>query len=144
MDLLSAAERLEIFAAIHDVTDTFCQLPIAYELRGDSLDWANEDRNDEEVTIYNLMGLIVYSDKKIDLKQYGVQDLGDGYVLFNWEDLQAAGLINGDNFPIMDPARDYMTAQGVRLRALAVPPLGQLGIRQAVVKVFFMKEPKTR
>jgi hypothetical protein len=138
--LLSDDDILQFREAIKSVTDTFCVLPVVYERHGDSLDTFNEDREDEAVTSYNLNALVVYSSLSGDMANrmpVGAENLPDGYALFNLEDLQAAGLMDGNYLPLMNPAQDFMVISGARKLVIGTPVLGQFDQLNTVLKVFF-------
>lgn len=140
--LLSTNDINTIRAALKSVTDTFCQVPVTYQVATESMDLFNQDRRDAVPVSYDLLGLVKYYTQKIDMSQYGAVDLSDGEILFNYFDLVAAGLIDVNKKILMNPATDYMEANGLKLRITGVIPLGQLDTLESVVKIFFMKEER--
>lgn len=142
MILITDDEFAEIRGVIQDVTDTFHQKPIVYLLKGNSLDINNEDREDEDKTPFNINGLVVWAktdtDAKVIKNTNGNIDLGEGYVNFNYDDCDVAGLISDLNF-IGDAAKDLIQFDGVTYRILAIVPIGQFPLKNSIVRIIFEK-----
>jgi uncharacterized protein (DUF934 family) len=136
-DLISNTERTEIRDAMKDVADTFFKTPVAYEHKGETLDFRNEDRPNEETTIYNLMGMVEYPKEEVDEETGGSIKTADAKVTLLLEDLeQIAGVIDGNNMPIFDDTRDYFTAKGKRYKVTFVMNEGPLDEKDILVVVY--------
>lgn len=142
MILIDDATFAEIRAVIHDVTDTFHQKVITYIIKGNSLDINNEDRDDEDLTRYDVNGLVVWAKTDTDAKVMkmagGNLDLGEGYVNFNYDDCDIAGLISNLRF-IGDAEKDLIEFDGVKYRILAIVPIGQFPLKNSLVRIIFEK-----
>lgn len=118
MDLLTAAQRAQIRAAIGDVTDTFFKTPVEYQLVGESMDRFQEDRGGRVKTTFNLLGLVEYPQgegKLIKTETNGAIDSAAVKVSFNMDDLAAyGGIVNSEEQTIFNPTKDYMIINGIK------------------------------
>lgn len=149
--LLTPQQRADIRAALKDVTDTFMVTPVTYEVHGESMDQFNEDRTDEQVTEYDLLGLTEYStssqsSKGGDIKEEvgGAIDTSDIKVTFNLEDLEAvSGLINADHQAIFNMTKDYFTTKGIRYKVTYIQYEGPLDEKDCLLILYGRKEEPT-
>lgn len=111
--LLTNQQKLDIRLAIKSVTDTFFVTPITYRLAQDSIDRFNEDRPDMVYQNYALLGMVEFPKDKVEQTVQGALNNADVDVSFNLEDLQTAGLIDGQFKFLGNPAKDYMTINGL-------------------------------
>lgn len=140
--LITPEEFAEIRSVVQDVTDTFHKKSITYLLRGESLDINNEDRTDQTLTPYVIMGLVVWStttgEGRVEESREGNLDLTEGYVNFNYDDCDLVGLISGFRFIGM-PDQDLIEFDGIRYKVIGIPPLGQFPEKNSLIKVNFRK-----
>jgi hypothetical protein len=138
--LLDPNTILQFRNAIKDVTDTFLQLPIVYRKAGGMPDrWGEKDS--QQFINTNLLSMYVESDNQtstVTTTAKGAYDVNDGYFLFNFDDLDALGLIQ-NGLPTFQPATDYIIANSETYEVLGAPPLGQLADRFTLVKVIVKK-----
>lgn len=139
-ELITPGEFTEIRSVIQDVTDTFHQKTITYILKGESLDIHGEDRNDQDKTEYDIPGLVVWEktsdDAKVKKDSSGNTDLTQGYVNFNFDDCDAAGLISSLKF-IGDKTRDLVKFDSVTYRIIGIVQIGQFPTKDSIVRVIF-------
>lgn len=138
MDLLTSAQRAVIRGALQNVFDTFCKTPIAYHLKGESLDTWGEDREDEQDTVKNLMGFVEYNDNdNVKWSMDGMTDLAHLSVLFGLDDLEAEGLIDPVTFePIFDVTKDEVLINGEWLRVIFSAVEGAFEHKNVMVKIY--------
>lgn len=113
--LLSSADLAQIYGAMKLVTDTFFDTPVTYRVGGVSLDPFAEDRQDKEYTDYSLKALVEYGmlDRDEDkIENAGQVEKQDLKVSFNFEDLQAQGLIDSTLKPIFEYEKDQIIIRG--------------------------------
>ena len=95
-DLLTPGDYAEIKAAIQDTTDTFFKVPILYtKIKKGYSKWQNNKEDNSTSTEYNLLALDIYdktgASAKNSRKEIGSMSLLEGYLYFNWWDLEKAG-----------------------------------------------------
>lgn len=120
--LLTPQQILDIKNVLETVTDQFFVTPVTYHLAGDSLDRYNEDREDQTITDYSLNGLVEFPVSTVGRTQMtgaGGYDDKEVKVSFNFRNLITAGLTTG-NETIMNPAKDFMTIEGIKYKVTKV------------------------
>lgn len=120
MDLLSAGDRLEIRAAIQDVTDTFMKTDVVYYSGQDSIDIWQEDRGDMVFTAYALKGLVEYVGTLIDEEPYGNDNPENIMITFNMADVDVAGALTPDYKTKFEIEKDYVKFKEQAYRITAV------------------------
>lgn len=146
--LLTDDEFAEIRETIHDVTDTFLRLPVIWKKDKNTATRMMRDIDHErQYDDINLQGLVVWEDKgnKAILAKSlnGAVDLADGYVLFNYDDAQAAGVVTLTHNQIVNPAKDYLVFDNEKHEILGLNMLGQLKDKNCLLKVHFKKNIRT-
>lgn len=143
--LLSDTDILEIRDAIKQTTDTFLRLPIIYHLREKNFDRLNPDLALSK-TDFELSALQVYDKTSdtalVDKKTQGKIDLSEGYLLFNFEDLDTAGLIDSEGRFKGKATQDEFTAQGTLFEISGADALGQLDEKFSLLKLWFKRKMK--
>lgn len=128
---------------IKNVTDTFCRLPVVYKKDKNTATRMMRDVNLQRVyTTINLNGLVVWSTDKggeVTLTEKGIVDLADGYVLVNYGDAKAAGLISSTDVLAVKPAQDTVSFNGQTYEVLGIIFSGQLKDVNCVAKIHFRK-----
>ncbi|RUP41614.1 MAG: hypothetical protein EKK63_04995 [Acinetobacter sp.] len=143
--LLSDNDFDEIRSAIKDVTDTFMQKPIMYHLDSNTATRMMKDINSERsYTVLNLLGLVVWEnnnkDGKNDQNRTGDVDLTIGYVLINFEDGEAAGILNNLDELLITPPQDKISFDGSEYKIIGVNVIGQLKSKECLVKFHIKKK----
>lgn len=142
MDLLTAQDVAAVREALENVMDTFLTLPITYK-KASTLPDAWGENKAQQFTNYNLFALYVESDNQtstVDRTSTGAYDVVDGYFLLSFLRLQEAGLVvNG--LPDMNPATDFVEANGKTYQFEGVPVIGQFKGRFECVKIIVKKYP---
>lgn len=147
-ELLSDSDWQEFQDAIQDVTDTFMKHSIVYhKITTKYSTWQENKENNSDTQDFNLLALSVYAktgsggkDKRLAI---GSQDLTEGYLLFNWWDLEAKGLINPiDKTPLFNTNLDEATFFGNRYMLTGTEQVGPFREQFALVKVHFKRTIK--
>lgn len=142
MGFLSQNTIAKIRGAVKKTTDTFLQKDAVYRLKTQTVQrWGEGEGEATAYAVYNLKALYVESDNDSDIimqKQIGNYNEAFGYFLFNFDDLDAIGLVQNGQ-PVMNPNTDLITCDSVEYEVLGVHPLGQLVDRFTVVKVIVKK-----
>lgn len=129
MDLIPDSIHAQIRAALHDVTDTFCDTPILYKRYVGTMDRYAEDRKElnSDYQEYNLMAFVEWE----TLNKNNTQETLNGSinptiidVMFNYDDLDSVGLIDSECQPRMSSDKDYFMCNGVMYRVSYVYPDG--------------------
>jgi hypothetical protein len=148
MDLLSAGDWLEFRSAIHDVTDTFFDLPVIYaQRRTRKLSKFHENRGDDlEVIGYNLLSFNVpnhtdESRSQAEALAKGSADFSQGYLSFSYLDLKnnTPSMIDVNGNPVFIPGKDTFFALGQELNILSVNLVGPSETDYQLVKVQYRK-----
>jgi hypothetical protein len=99
-------------------------------------------------TDINIIGLIVYAKTGTNAEnsrmESGSVDLSTGYAMFNWNDLNTAGLIDGDNNPTFNSNVDEMEFMGYTFKMTGQELVGPFEDRFALVKVHFKRHMNDR
>lgn len=142
MDLLSVADLAEIREAIHDVTDTFAKTPVVLHVKID-----NSDRMGRTVGTYadyNVLAFVEYGQKESDIT-FTTVDGGtiraDIRCLLNLDDMDDAGLIDSNHKPIINPATDNMTCDGVEYKIDLCEVDGGIERRNLICMIFANRRP---
>jgi hypothetical protein len=144
-DLLSSAQHALIRAAIQDVSDTFMDTTIVYHKAGTTVDDSMEDFSMQTYTDVNLKGLPEYQMNELDklrLSPYGVADIAEMKVTFGFDDLVTAGIASG-NVLLMNPAKDFLTVNGIRYKVIHAATEGFFTATPVLGIVYAQKEEKT-
>jgi len=141
--LITDAEFAEIREVINDVSETFLQKTITYQLKVQSLSRMNRDRNDiGSYTDVSLSVLVVWEQSEVAIdRTTGSMDLSDGYALVNWDDLEATILMTTGTLNT-DIGADKLIVDGGVMEIIGIEKLGQLKDTFAVLKVYFKKTLK--
>lgn len=144
--LISDSELAEIQVAFSDLAGTFLKTPIIYHYVGERLDRFMEDSNNQSVTNYDLLALIV-EDKGVGGAQVDIQRDGKYYpkgfyALIYWEDMVAAGLVSGGQ-NIMQADRDFITIAEIKYEVTGIVQIADLVTEKSYIKVMFRKNIKT-
>ena len=140
---LTDEDFAEIRSAIQDVTDTFLRLPITFKKLTGHLSRFSGDRKKTKTTSDIVVnGLIVWggggsSDGQFEIDETGKRDLDEGYILFNFDDMETAGLTDNENVIVMEG--DTIIARDINYKITGVEPLGQLKDKDCVVKIYIKK-----
>lgn len=136
MSLLSPQQILDIEATFKLVGDTFFVTPVTYNLKGDSLDRFQEDRQNQANTAYNCLGLVEYGDQDSDkLKETkdGKRDESECTVSLLLDDLKALGLVDAGNLFIGKAERDTFTTNNVDYEVVLAKLDGPLSQKNILV-----------
>lgn len=147
MNLISNGDWLEFRSALKDVKDTFLVLPVTYvQRRARTLNMFHENREaDLQPVSYRLTCLKVEDENsdKADVMQAqkGFADLAEGYLLFDYQVLQAyvPNFIDSDGKCVIIPNQDTMICQGQELTIIGVNLVGPTQTDFQLVKVHFKK-----
>jgi len=156
--LVSDSDFAQIRSAAFDVSETFLQKEIVYRLFKDSMSRMNSDSNkNTNYENFNVLGLVVWSEKKPLETRQGIVDLSDGHVLFNIDQLKAVQnvtiipapippdtevitkLYSGD-YRLMQEGQDRLIIDGEEMFVLMIQEKGQLKDQNVMMKVFFQKQ----
>lgn len=145
--LLTPADIAEINAALTDATDTFFKTPIALNIHNRTVAAFNEGNNNTTTTT-TVNGLVVYgsgeSDGSAVMKHYGDADMSEGYLLFNFADLETAGLTGANNAVHIRAGQDTATFNGETFTLDGGPNLvGPLETKFVLVKIHFKRQLKS-
>ncbi len=148
MNLLTVSDWAEFRSTLTDVKDTFLKMPVNYVQRGTrTLNPFHEHRKEDlTATVYALRGLKVErsstdSEAKVMENAKGFMDNAEGYVLFDYQYLQAftPTLINADGRSIFIPNKDTLVCQGEELTIIGVDLVGPTEADFQLVKVHYKK-----
>lgn len=115
-------------------TDMLMRLPITYQLHSQAPSRWGESQVEEYIA-YALLGLYVQAKgDKAEKENVGGYEDAEGYFLFNFDDLNVAGLIQ-NGLPIFNANLDQVIANSKTYEVLGVHPLGQLVDTYTMVKV---------
>lgn len=137
MSLLSADTVTKIFDAIQKTTDTFLKVPVRIRVRKANTDvWVGSSGYDD----YDLLSLkVVSSDtKKVDFSEKGAFDNQQSYVLFNYSDLENAGLVVNGELMIV-PNQDLVVINDKKYKITTVVEAGFLVNQYAIAKIFIQE-----
>lgn len=143
MALLTPQQIAGIKDAIQTVTDTFFVTPVTYHLAGDSIDRFNEDRADQEFTDYNLKALVEFKTNESDKTTPQIDGAIEDYQVklsFNYRDIIAANLHDGNNRTKMNSTKDYFTVHNRRFKVNYVGLDGPIEAENVLLIVFGVKE----
>ena len=110
MNLITPSEWQEFNSAIHDVGDTFFLHPVTYIKVGLSLDRFQETRDDG--TPFELLCMVEYPGTGSIEKVFGIADLTNVMLTFNYEYLSEQNMIAVDKRPVFKIGRDLFTVNG--------------------------------
>ena len=149
-DLLSAGDWQEFRGAIQDVTDTFFNIPITYSrvIKHHS-NWNENKENNSTKTDIILKGLSIYDKTGVsalnDRGEIGSMDLSEGYLYFNWWDLELLGLINPTTKePVFNSNIDEASFFGSTYILTGHEQVGPFEDTFALVKVHFKRGLKKK
>jgi hypothetical protein len=145
--LLSPSDLIEIVGAIKQTTDTFFQFDVRLVKKIPITARFNESsKTSYTTTTHDLKALALYESGSRDAQLVkmisGAADLAEGTLLFNFEDLYEANLIDPNNNVLINPATDKFILQGLQLDILGVILAGPIENYYALVKVPFKKQLK--
>lgn len=142
MSLLSPAQYDQFRSAIKQVTDTFNRVPVTFVDRTRKLSAFNQNRestHSQENIVVN--ALTVYGADGQDamnlIKEAGSFNLTQGYLLFNYQDLKDANLLNVEGLPKIESAADTCNFYGKDYEIMGIVPVGPLDGEFALVKLHF-------
>lgn len=142
MDILSANEVAQIRSAIRDVTDTFLQIPVIYQLKQNQIDRFNEDAKPPTIQ-YSLVCLQIFSPNgTVQMTKLGKYDLTDGYILFNYQYLKEKEMIDPNGNFIGNANADFFIIQGNTYEITAINLLGPLKDTYSLVQMLFKNNMK--
>jgi hypothetical protein len=144
MDLLSAAQRLQIRLALKDVTDTFMKTPISYTLVGQTFDRFMENGESASTTV-ELLGMVEFMDENRDhneVTEGGSTNTGRVKATLNLEDLEALDLITPEYTFIGNTAVDYFTTQNEDYKVEHIMYDGALDQKNVLVVIYGIKVAK--
>jgi hypothetical protein len=122
-----------------DIPDTFLKNDIVYHLAGQIYDRFMESNDDQEFRDIPLKGLIVDSDSKQDsavkFSQLGRTDMSEHYVLINFAQLEANGLVDTNREILLKANADYMTLRGERYEVTSVVQVADLATLKTYITV---------
>lgn len=148
MNLLTTSDWTDFRSALTDVKDTFLKMPISYVQRiKRTLHPFHEHRKEDlEATVYVLRGLKVErsstdSEAKVMQSAKGFMDNAEGYILFDYQYLQAftPSFINSDGKCVFIPNKDTLICQGEELTMIGVDLVGPTEADYQLVKVHYKK-----
>ena len=146
MSLLTPEDILAFKSAIKQVTDTFNKVPVKIIQRSKKVTVFNQSRKDTNTnTEYNLFALSIYDTQDTGSEpkksEAGSLDMTEGYLLFNFEDLDAAGLIGAapDYSPLIVANRDTVEFYGKVFEIEGVNLTGPVEDKYALVKLHFKR-----
>jgi hypothetical protein len=120
-------------------TDMLMRLPIRIQKVQKTLNRFGENDNFELVE-YELLGLQKEFNQSSDIvkeENIGKIDIADGYFLFNFDDLEEAGLIV-NNLMLID-VTDFCVANGIKYQITSIHLVGQLVNKFTMVKILVKK-----
>ncbi len=124
-----------------DIPDTFLKNDIIYHQAGQIYDRFMESNDEQEFRDLPLKGLIVDSSSKQDaavkFSQLGRTDMSEHYVLINFAQLEANGLLDANRELLLKANADYMTLRGERYEVTAVTQVPDLSTLKTYVKVVY-------
>jgi hypothetical protein len=145
--LLSSSDITEILSAIKETTDTFFQYDVRLIKRIPITPRFSESKkNNYSTTHHDLKALVTYEsgsrDAQLVKMVVGAADLAEGTLIFNFEDLNAANLIDINNNVLINAATDTFMVQGLEVGILGVILAGPMENYYALVKVPFKRKLK--
>jgi hypothetical protein len=139
MSLLTNIQIVKILEEVKKVTDTFYTADVKYYLATDKLDKFNEDRDNTSYTVYNLKAYADYNNfgtvYKIQRSTDGAIDLSSVKLSFNYKDLIAAKLHDGNNGVIMNAVKDFFYLNGKKYKVISIYYDGLLSGENVLVEV---------
>lgn len=141
MDLLSAADRLEIRAALQDVIDTFHKTTVSYYLAGSYQSDFMEDQETKQYTLYEFPAYVEYPKTMKEETVEGAYDGQDVWVQVGLDNLQALNLIDAEFQPLFRPELDYMLINGARFNITSCKTEGAFEKENILVILTGRKEP---
>jgi hypothetical protein len=137
MSLLSDSTVQRIFTAIKATTDTFLKVSTEVFLKKQNLSVMQETPQAyESVTVLGMR--VASGDKNAAFDGKGALDNLGSYILYNYKDLETAGLASNGEVNIK-PNRDKVKLEGTEYRINSVVVVGFLVNQYSVVKVFISK-----
>ncbi|WP_338813195.1 hypothetical protein V9L05_17845 [Bernardetia sp. Wsw4-3y2] len=141
-NLFSTSDLNQINKAFQeDIPDTFLKNDIIYHQAGQIYDRFMESNDDQAFRDIPLKGLIVDSDSKQDaavkFSQMGRTDMSEHYVLINFAQLEANGLVDANREILLQANADYMTLRGERYEVTSVTQVPDLATLKTYVKVVY-------
>ncbi len=129
MDLLTAAERDEIRAAIQDATDTFCQTPCTIMVRVDNADRLGKQSGIafDSTTINGLLEFGHLQSDQVFMNADGSVIRADIKVTLNLDDMAAADLLDSESQPIINMATDKIVCHGIEYKMVYCGIDGAIG-----------------
>lgn len=143
--LISDADFQLIRDTINDVVETFGQLAITYKKldRRTNKRFNRGNQTEQTFTDYPLSGVLVWqvNEKTTQVDVFGKYDFSEGYMIFGFDAVEAAGLVDNDNVT-MEGEVDRIVIRGKEYQVIGVASKGQLKDKDAVVRVQIKKELK--
>lgn len=135
MSLLSAGQKAQIRNAIKQVTDTFAVTPVTFYLTQAVIDRFNEERKNRQYAIKELSAFVEYGSESKDDRMAGDDYWQTIKLLFNLEDLEAAGCLDANYMPLFNPASDHFVVSGVECDILKAYSEGGLEAKNVLIIV---------